>query len=584
MNRDANMGGIVVMIRLIVLGLCLMLLATGCAENPATGYGLEPVSSAEPGDDLAAEDAGCAYFYFLWGKSAENDHRYEEALEAYEKLLLCDGENVVALRTLATLLVRMDRREEALPWLQKLLDLEPGDVEARLFLAGLYASLGKNGKARTQYRTLLEEDGGNTQALLALASLHAQEKEFDTAQELLQQLIDGGEDAYLGYYNLGRLYRQRQLFPQAIKAYEKALDLHWSLPLAFELAELYEHLEDHERAIRFYREVLQEDEGSEAVRIRLINALLAAERETEALAELRELRSLSSSPEEVDIAVSRFLFAREKYEQAITVLSRLLAENPRSDTARFLLAIAFQQQGALTQARELLLAIPPEAEEYEDSVQTLVRILWQEEKAKEAIALLFERIGDERHRRMSFYIMLASLLREEGRPEQGRQILDQALTVFPDNVTLLYEYGVFLEKIGDQEGALAKMDEVLALDSDNSQALNYIGYTWADNGVNLEQALEYINRAVALSPEDGYIRDSLGWVYYRLGQLVRAVEELEKAITMADGDPVIYDHLGDVLRDLDRREEALEAYGKALERFQEEEKKEAVRGKIETLR
>ena len=127
---------------------------------------------------------------------------------------------------------------------------------------------------------------------------------------------------------------------------------------------------------------------------------------------------------------------------------------------------------------------------------------------------------------------------------------------------------------------MAKMQEVLALDPDNGAALNYVGYTWADNNVNLEKALEYVKRAVELLPDDGYVRDSLGWVYFKLGKFDQAIAELEKASEMVDNDPVIREHLGDVYMRMKQFEKARASYEEAYKLYEEEAKKEKVRDKI----
>jgi len=142
---------------------------------------------------------------------------------------------------------------------------------------------------------------------------------------------------------------------------------------------------------------------------------------------------------------------------------------------------------------------------------------------------------------------------------------------------------LFLEQIGDQDGVMEKMQQALRLEPKNAAALNYIGYTWADNGENLEQALKYIEQAVALKPEDGFIRDSLGWVYFRLGDSKRAIKELERALELVDDDPVIYEHLGDVYLQAGEVGTARSNYEKALTLQKDEEKLESVRRKIEKL-
>jgi Flp pilus assembly protein TadD len=89
-----------------------------------------------------------------------------------------------------------------------------------------------------------------------------------------------------------------------------------------------------------------------------------------------------------------------------------------------------------------------------------------------------------------------------------------------------------------------------------NETLNYLGYSWVDKGMNLNRALEMIREAVNANPNDGYIVDSLGWAYYRLGRLEEAVETLELAAKLRSNDPEINDHLGDAYWKVGRKLEA----------------------------
>jgi tetratricopeptide (TPR) repeat protein len=211
-------------------------------------------------------------------------------------------------------------------------------------------------------------------------------------------------------------------------------------------------------------------------------------------------------------------------------------------------------------------------------------MLSESDKYSEAIDLLEQQIGDAATRKPSFYILLASLYRENELTDQGINIYEQALRLYPENVDLLYNYGILLEKIGESDDAMAKMQAVIALDPDNGAALNYVGYTWAENNLNLDKALEYIKKAVELMPEDGYVRDSLGWVYFKMGNLKQAIIELEKASEMVEDDPVIKEHLGDVYLQNNQPEEALAAYKASFELYEEEEKKKNITDKINSVK
>jgi len=105
---------------------------------------------------------------------------------------------------------------------------------------------------------------------------------------------------------------------------------------------------------------------------------------------------------------------------------------------------------------------------------------------------------------------------------------------------------------------------VLKIDPNNADALNYIGYTYAEQGVRLDEALSLIQKALKLKPDSGYIIDSLGWVYFQKGQYERALSTLLKAATLTGEDPTVQEHLGDAYFKLREYKKALQAYEKAL--------------------
>ncbi|OGQ96147.1 MAG: hypothetical protein A2521_12500 [Deltaproteobacteria bacterium RIFOXYD12_FULL_57_12] len=569
------------------LAIGLVFLCSACAgvgksaaESPVT-----PAPENVRVDEAAGEvDAACAYFYFLWGKTAEYDERYDEALEAFQKLLLCDERQVEVRRTVAVLLIKMNRDQEAAEWLGNYLADRPDDVEARSLLARIYASQGKTEAAIRLFTEALavKED---EQTLLMLGSIFAQNRQLDRAEETLERVIKLNQNSYMGYYNLARLNRELKHYDQAVAAYQKALQINWSAALVFEIADFYEEQRNFDGAIALYRRLLEEDETNELASVRLINVYLVAERTAEALTELQAFRGTLTDPHRLDLTIGRILLGRKQYDQAITIFTALLGAESgvEQGLVRYMLALAYHQQGDVPRAKELLATIPPQAEEYEDGVLTLARILWEEKDTAGAIDLLRKKNEHEETRRITFYVVLATYYRELEQVAAGRAVFDAARGVFPDSAELLYEYGIFFEKIGEPAAALVKMQEVLRIDQNNSAALNYIGYTWADSNVNLPEALVYIRRAVELSPDDGFIRDSLGWVYFRMGDLPRAATELERAISLTGEDPTIHEHLGDVYLRLNKIDKARSAYEKAREFYQEEEKKESVGRKLEAL-
>jgi tetratricopeptide (TPR) repeat protein len=121
-----------------------------------------------------------------------------------------------------------------------------------------------------------------------------------------------------------------------------------------------------------------------------------------------------------------------------------------------------------------------------------------------------------------------------------------------------------LDKLGERQGSISEMEKVIALDPNHANALNYLGYTLAELGIRLGEAEELIKRALEVKPDDGYITDSLGWVYFKMGRHKDALLYIQKALEKLPEDPLITEHLGDAYMALGKWREAQKAYERAL--------------------
>ncbi|MBI1383650.1 MAG: tetratricopeptide repeat protein [Rhizobiales bacterium] len=150
----------------------------------------------------------------------------------------------------------------------------------------------------------------------------------------------------------------------------------------------------------------------------------------------------------------------------------------------------------------------------------------------------------------------------------------------PEHWNYYYSRGVCYERVKQWPKAEADLRQALALNPDQPLILNYLGYSWVDQNLNLEEAMELIRKAVRLKPDDGYFVDSLGWAYYRLGKFDSAVRYLERAVELRPEDPVINDHLGDALWRVGRTLEARFQWGQALDLKPEPEEVDKIKAKI----
>lgn len=147
---------------------------------------------------------------------------------------------------------------------------------------------------------------------------------------------------------------------------------------------------------------------------------------------------------------------------------------------------------------------------------------------------------------------------------------------------IYYTRGIVLERAKKWERAEADFLKALELEPDQPLVLNYLGYSWIEKGLHLNRALEMIKTAVKKRPHDGYITDSLGWVYYKLGRYKEAVPELERAVELRPEDPIINDHLGDAYWRVGRKLEATFQWSHSLALDPEPELKEKLLQKLES--
>ncbi len=173
----------------------------------------------------------------------------------------------------------------------------------------------------------------------------------------------------------------------------------------------------------------------------------------------------------------------------------------------------------------------------------------------------------------------AQLLRDAGRLPEAIKVLEDALESLPDNIDLLYEYAMLVEKNREFETMEKTLRKIIKIAPDNPHAYNSLGYSFAERNIRLPEAYDLIKKALQLAPDDAFIMDSMGWVEFRMGRLEKAEELLRRAYELR-ADPEIAVHLGEVLWLRGREEEA-----KKLWRFAngKDPKNESLKGTLERL-
>ncbi len=229
-------------------------------------------------------------------------------------------------------------------------------------------------------------------------------------------------------------------------------------------------------------------------------------------------------------------------------------------------------------------AIPDDAPEALSARIGKAQALQADGRTDEALAVMreaVERFPDA----LEAHTALGDMLRRESKFAEAAAAYDKAVALIdtPEQLhwPLYYQRGIAYERSKQWDRAEADFRKALALEPDQPDVLNYLGYSWVEQGSNLAEAEEMIQRAVDQRPDDGYIVDSLGWVLFRFGEFDRALKHLERAVELRPVDPVINDHYGDALWMVGRKTEARFQWKRALSFDPDEAEAERIRQKLD---
>ncbi|MEM7052099.1 MAG: tetratricopeptide repeat protein [Acidobacteriota bacterium] len=553
------------------------------AERRAEQLG-EAVRLAEKAAEVAPEnlDVLRALGQIHLALAGERAGSLESALAALEGIRRQTPGDLRTMMPLAQIYLRQGEANQAAEVLQDAVRQGPQSAAVYSLLADALQDAGRTAEASVALEKLLELDPLAVQARIELAKNHGNGGDHEAALRVLEeapeQVIDQPEVRSQMSWHLLRLERYDEALAAADDSLAKGADDLW---------------------LRFLRS----------------QALIGLERTEEAQAEIAELRR--EEPDNLELVrTAADLFEREgRIDEAVAVLEEAIAgmqEERALVRARFLLAGLLARAGRVDDARQAFgPALGAEDREVRRSAYLILAdLLAQEGRGEDALEVLASgtadlpelqaktldlliREGSEgKARRLvqrlakagesAISVVAAQAAQAHQRYDWSLDLLESVLAKRPDHRQALFSAGAAYERTNQQEKAEASFRRLLALEPDHAHALNYLGYMWAENGVNLEEALDLVQRAVALDPENGAFMDSLGWAHYRLGQYVQARQYLERAAGMVPDDGTVAAHLGDVYRALGENQRAAELYRRALDL--DIATADEVRRKLEALR
>lgn len=543
---------------------------------------------------IALEDESADYD-FLVARQLELEGQLPESLEAYRRAALKDPDAAVLQRKIAELAARQGDLSEAIEHAERAYALDPDADGVRLLLGTLYR-LQKDERAAD---VLIGADGQpiGPDAAFLLYMIYLEADRLPEALGAAEWLVANQPDVIRGHLAVAGVYEKMDQPEEFERALRRALEHRpENLVVYRALARSRRMRGDREGEVEIYREILVHYPHHRATLVSLADALIALDRTEDAMAVLLEIEEFHSNDTRSILRLALIEYETGHYEEAARRLERVLETQPEEYGIAYFLGLILQRTGDSDAAMLAFERVPPRHERYADARTQMAAILERREQYDLALEEIERARAKETSRTLDLYA--ASLRSKMGDFEGAVAFLEALLEGSPDDDELLYNLGVLYGEAQRHDDALDYMQRALALNPDNPSALNYVGYTWAEKGENLEQAEAMILHALELRPDDGFITDSLGWVYYVRARalleeggnvpesqelLRQAARQLERAVELTGGDPVVAEHLGDVYLALNDKRRALEMYDEAIRMEPRSEEQPDLMGKFERL-
>lgn len=451
----------------------------------------------------------------------------------------------------------------ALPSAELWSELAPDSIPAAQTASQLLIANGNLEKAIPQIQKVLANENIRANAFMELNSLMVRITDKTSVLKTIQQLAKPYPklaEAHFAISQAAYFAHDESLMKAELKEASK-LRPGWEPP-----AQIYGQVlmeKDVQKGLAYYRDFLKTYPEADQIRLALARALLMQKNTTEAKVEFTKLLERHQNNPDMNVIVGLLALDAKEYTFADRYLEHALEVGFKEpNKVYFNLGRSALEQKDESRALQWFDKIT-DGEQFLAARMAAAGIIARRDGVDAAITMLDNVDGLTPEQQALVIQNEALMLSQAKRGDDAYTLLEKAAKTFPDNPELQYDYALSAERKGKYDIMEETLTRVIKMKPDFAAAYNALGYSYADRNIKLIEAKSLIETATKLSPEDHYIMDSLGWVYFRLGDLSRANEELRRAYAIQQ-DPEIAAHLAEVLWKQGQREEAQRILDQAL--------------------
>jgi tetratricopeptide (TPR) repeat protein len=370
----------------------------------------------------------------------------------------------------------------------------------------------------------------------------------------------GDTEAFFAIARLALLYKQ---YPIALEEIEKVLKEQPKRTKAIVIkAEALQRLGRGEESLALLKKATKSQDADEDLTSTYAKTLGENGKTDQAKTLFEELHANHPDNDDYIFALGLIALEKEQLVDAKKYFNLLIKKGDPGKQAAYFMGLAEEMAGNTETALVWYLSVPSNSGRFDSAQTNYISLLGERgeiDKARNHLKLLRK---EQPQREIDFYLYEAAFLRELEMNQEAYDLYNVVLQKYPENVDVLYARAMVAESLNMLSVLEEDLEFILQKNPDNADALNALGYTLTDRTNRHEEALVLIQKAVELVPNNAYFLDSLGWVYYKLGDLEKAEKYLRDAIAIQD-DVEFLAHLGEVLWNQDRHAEAKKVWAEA---------------------
>ena len=358
------------------------------------------------------------------------------------------------------------------------------------------------------------------------------------------------------------------------KIYEKELTTinqikpNWEMPALFKGQILAN--ESPEKALNFYSDFLNKYPKSNDVRLEYAKLLTNGRKFNEAKNEFVKLVNTAHSSAEITLAVGLLSVELEDYHLAEKYFLQSLKRNPKDKDQVFIYLAKIADKKNLSDVAITWLNKVGNGNHFIESKLITAEIIAKKESIDIAIEFLNAIKSNSQDEKLSVVQLKTSLLTRSNRHQDAFDLMQNEASNFAQSPEFKFDYALLADKLNKYDLMEKLLREAIKIKPDYAVAYNALGYSFADRNIHLEDAKKYIEVALSISPNNHYILDSMGWLYFRLGKLDSALSFIQKAYDV-QSDPEIAAHLGEILWAQGKKKEANDILELSLQSFPDNE-------------